>query len=677
MVALVAAATQAAASSPESEATVPGIAVYAAAYFAAQHPTTAYDMLQHVPGFTFKNGADVRGFADAAANVIVDGARPATKDDSLSDILKRIPAGQVLRIEVIRGGVPGMDMHGRTVIANVVRHKIQHWNGKFTANASRGGDGRGYGTVEVDASRKVGSLVMEGSLQAGRLSSDGSGAGTWTRTDGEGHVLFSARERQRDYELRDKITGSLEGAVFGGEAKANGSYAIDTYHWRIDDQLPTVQGQSVEHYGQGSGTRELGVRFERPFGARMNLELYALDKHGPASQTDAFADQAGAAKLSGSPSTSYFATHKHASEDVVGASVKDQPEKTLSVQVGGEFAYNGVRTDTDYEEDAASVPLPAAHVRVAEARWEQYATAIWSASEKLAIDGTLKYEASRIHSAGDVRYENNLRYFKPRLQLTYELNDDDEVQWRLEREVGQLNFDNYVAQSASPVTGTVRVGNPSLRPEQDRVAEITMDHRFWKTGDITATLTQTWRGDTLDRIPIAGSEGTYDAPGNIGDATIQAFNLTFSLPTDPLGIQHCQLNGSLTLRHSHVIDPTTRTARPLTDMLKDQWNLSFIHSVPNWRASWGFDVSGQATARAYRFDEIDDVNGIISLTLHAEYKASADLLLQAYLSNTALRPTVNSREVWPGVRSAGPPDFTDTYSIQTGRMIALKAVKSF
>ena len=52
-----------------------------------------------------------------------DGARPASKDDGLDQILKRIPASSVLRIDVIRGGAPGIDMQGKTVLANVVRRR--------------------------------------------------------------------------------------------------------------------------------------------------------------------------------------------------------------------------------------------------------------------------------------------------------------------------------------------------------------------------------------------------------------------------------------------------------------------------------------------------------------------------------------------------------------------------
>src|SRR5262245_7444518 len=107
------------------EATVAqeGVISYTPADFAAARPNTAMDMINRLPGFTFDGGDNVRGFAGAAGNVLIDGQRPAIKTDTLSDTLARITIDQVERIDLIRGGAPGIDMQGRTVIANVIRKK--------------------------------------------------------------------------------------------------------------------------------------------------------------------------------------------------------------------------------------------------------------------------------------------------------------------------------------------------------------------------------------------------------------------------------------------------------------------------------------------------------------------------------------------------------------------------
>src|SRR5512142_3269361 len=96
---------------------------YPAAFFADARPNTAYDMVQRLPGFLFDDGKTARGFAGTAGNVLIDGQRPTAKTDDLQSILQRIPASDVERVEVIRGGAQGIDMQGQTVVANVVRKK--------------------------------------------------------------------------------------------------------------------------------------------------------------------------------------------------------------------------------------------------------------------------------------------------------------------------------------------------------------------------------------------------------------------------------------------------------------------------------------------------------------------------------------------------------------------------
>src|ERR1700709_1877323 len=43
--------------------------------FSSLAPNTAMDMVMRLPGFSFDTGAQVRGFAGAAGNVLIDGDR--------------------------------------------------------------------------------------------------------------------------------------------------------------------------------------------------------------------------------------------------------------------------------------------------------------------------------------------------------------------------------------------------------------------------------------------------------------------------------------------------------------------------------------------------------------------------------------------------------------------------
>jgi len=84
-----------------------GAVAYAPDFFAQYAPQTALDMVRRVPGFSVDSGSDRRGFSGTGGNVLIDGARPSAKSQGLEDILGRIPAKQVVRLELIRGASSG------------------------------------------------------------------------------------------------------------------------------------------------------------------------------------------------------------------------------------------------------------------------------------------------------------------------------------------------------------------------------------------------------------------------------------------------------------------------------------------------------------------------------------------------------------------------------------------
>ena len=108
---------------PPPPAPPPAAAVeaYPRAFFDRFYPQTALELLERVPGFSLDTGAELRGFAGAAGNVLVDGERPTIKAGGLEDFLSRIPADAIDRIEVTRGAQRAGETAGQGLIANVIR----------------------------------------------------------------------------------------------------------------------------------------------------------------------------------------------------------------------------------------------------------------------------------------------------------------------------------------------------------------------------------------------------------------------------------------------------------------------------------------------------------------------------------------------------------------------------
>ncbi|MDT8428017.1 MAG: hypothetical protein RQ757_04540 [Pseudomonadales bacterium] len=93
---------------------------FEARFFTPYNPVTALDMVEQVPGFTLEEGGQLRGFGGTAGNILINGERPSTKNDSAGEILGRIPASAVSRIDLIRGETGGLDLRGQAVAVNVI-----------------------------------------------------------------------------------------------------------------------------------------------------------------------------------------------------------------------------------------------------------------------------------------------------------------------------------------------------------------------------------------------------------------------------------------------------------------------------------------------------------------------------------------------------------------------------
>ena len=93
--------------------------IYRPEDFVRYAPNTALDMLNQVPGFLIKVVEERRGLGDESGNVLVNGQRVSGKSNDAEQALNRVPAADVLRIEICDGTAAGVSgAAGQT--ANVI-----------------------------------------------------------------------------------------------------------------------------------------------------------------------------------------------------------------------------------------------------------------------------------------------------------------------------------------------------------------------------------------------------------------------------------------------------------------------------------------------------------------------------------------------------------------------------
>lgn len=412
---------------------------------------------------------------------------------------------------------------------------------------------------------------------------------------------------------------------------------------------------------------ELGLRYARALGPDTNLDVVGLFQTGR--------EQVGSSFTSPSE-TQAFDLDRETRETILRGVLKRRISQALSFEVGGEAALNRLESQTRLTVQGAAVELPAANVTVEETRGEIFGKAVWQPRPQWTFEGGLRGEGSSVSSEGDVTLEKTLYYPKPRFAMSWAPNASTQVRARFERTVGQLDFDDFVADS-SLNSGDVTAGNPDLEPEKAWVIEAGLERRFWTKGAAVITLRHSELSDVVDRAPVFGPSGVFDAPANIGEGTKDELIVNLTLPFDRLGLPNAQLQAESTWRWSEVTDPTTGTGREISNLEPLEWEAHFTHDLPQWKMNWGIDAWSGWRRTSYRADQIFTRKLKPYVRPFIEWKPQPDLSLRVELPNVTERGLRFTRTVYDGPRGSNPVAYVDDRDNQFGRMYYIRIRKTF
>jgi hypothetical protein len=251
------------ATAPAPAAEQQGVTSYPASFFATQNANNADDMLGRIPGFSLDTGSGVRGYEGAAGNVLIDGLRPATKTDDLGTLLTRIPVSRVERIDIIRGGAPGIDMQGKSVIANVILKKDGGWRGLIAESNEWTGDGRYFlNNFRAEASGTFGSHMWELAARAGSGPDDAILDGRSRLTHASGAPAQEALLISHGLDVSGAVTGAFETPLAGGRLRLNGRWAQEKFKEPESDEI-IAPAPDLQSFGfvQKTTDTEVGGRF--------------------------------------------------------------------------------------------------------------------------------------------------------------------------------------------------------------------------------------------------------------------------------------------------------------------------------------------------------------------------------------------------------------------------------
>ena len=596
-----------------------GRTVYQAAYFAAFSPSNALELVQRVPGFTLELGSqEVRGFAQAAGNVVINGSRPSSKSDTLETILARIPASRVARVEVGPGDLFGAEFSGKAQVLNLVLTSEGGLAGTINATVRRDFSGQvtPEGNVSALYRRGRSSFNASAGFNNGHFPEEGSDSLIALPSG----TLIESRRKYNDASNREAYLSGSWAHEGGGNRAAHANFRIADGRFELyqfNDVFPASGPVRDDRLSQDYRRRdyEIGADVTRPLlGGGVKLIGLATRRHR--RNADMSLNRIGGAVIGG------FAqdTDSQRNETVVRLVWSRQNLRGWNVETGAEGVLNSLDSDVNlYELDAGEVrtriDLPVDQAKVTEWRGETFVNAGRALSPALRMDLGLTFEASRLTVRGDAEAERVLKFLKPKAVFDWKPPGPWHAQLSLARTVAQLNFEDFIS-SAELANDRVDAGNADLVPQRAWEALLTVERQV--LGDGLAKVEFGYNRISLlqDRVPTP--EG-FDAPGNIGTGTQRFVRGSLDIPLAGFGIKGGRLTVNGTLQDTAVEDPYTHRNRRFSGFSTYNFDSSFRQDLG--RYAWGFNIYTNPGQSYFRRNEIDTPNGQEPfVTAFAEYR---------------------------------------------------------
>ena len=616
--------------------------VYDAAYFAQFAPRSAYDIVQHVPGFQLdlgagQNGADVRGFAGTAGNVVINGARPSTKSEALDTTLQRIPAQRVVRVELGSGDLYGSDYAGKSQVLNVVLSNA----GGLDANVTVGALRRYSGYVQKNISANA--LIRKGpssfNLSAGTGYNKQYEEGTDTLVDTATGTLVEFRRKHNVYANKNPFIA----AAYALEHGANDAYRVNL-RWqpnRFDltqtNRVSPFDGPQhddnlFQHYKDP--VFELGGDVTRPL-AGGAIKLVGLATRRKRHDFDQYIQRDGLIDEGGVTNGGFDQLIDARRNETIGRLSWTRANLLgLSFEAGAEAAYNTLDDHVELnavDEDGNRVPidLSIADATVKEKRGEVYVNLGKALSPTLRVDGGVNYEYSNLKVRGDAIADRTLKFLKPNITFDWKPGGGWHAQLSVKRTVAQLDFYDFISVGDLS-TKRINGGNADLEPQRTWEFRATVDHPLFGDGLFKLDLGHDLVSKLQDRILICDEidhpgdpNFCADAPGNLGTGRRYFASLTLDAPLAMLwkGLR-AKLTG--TIQRTRVEDPISGDKRNWSGFFPTwQWDLTVRRD--SGPLSYGFEVFDQRRTTFFRTDEFDsNFNGAPGWNAFVEYRPAAN-----------------------------------------------------
>lgn len=652
-------------------------AVFTPEDFARFAPRSAADMARQVPGFSIREGDGARGLGAADTNVLINGRRISGKSNGPVEALGRIPVEEVVRLELVDGA--SLDIGGLSgQVLNVVTASTGGTTGTFRYAPQIRSSGTPprllEGRISLSGGGPKDSWTLELQNDSNRRGDEGmefvfDGADTLIDTrDEKSNFAFDNIGLSGSYtRIADNgnvlnLTGEVNGFIFRSREVSERSGTVSPV-----DRFRTFRRTEDEY------NFEVGADYEFALvGGRLKLIGYHRYEDSPTTSrvTTEFAD--------GSPAEGTLFTRDADEGETIA-----RGEFTFGA-AGGDvvLALEGVKNFLDItsslEELGADgalqpVDLDGATDRVEEDRAEATVTYSRPLASNLQLQTSLGAEYSRISQDGPTGLTRTFYRPKGFVSLDWKASDKFNLSGRIERQVGQLNFFDFIA-SVDLDEDNANVSNVELVPPQFWRFEMEANIGLGALGTLALRPFYEDASDIVDQIPI---DGGGQAPGNIPSAERYGIEGDVTLLSDGLGWEGTRFDAGFRLANSSVRDPLLGDTRNLSGFQNAQLDFELRHDFASSDWATGVTAFWNDQAKDVRLDQISQRREAFAFAgYYVENKDVEGLVVRLAINNILDRTNKNDRTVFFD-RAAGIVDFREDRDRTFGQIFTLEIEGTF
>jgi outer membrane receptor for ferrienterochelin and colicin len=678
---------------------------YPAAFFEQYSPSTVSDMLNWIPGIGLalnsrgggSSGGNERGLGNEE-NILINGERMAGKNNSGRSQLNRIPATDVDYIEILRGSTGDLAVRSDGQIINIVLKRALV---NSTTTAELGLDLDHHGKFRQG-------LSMSYTRQQDRLNY------LLSMTANPRYQILEGRERNYSALMapRGTIFREEESDIFDIDLNSNISYDITeadrvTFNvQRFKPSAPVLIDRVVtdltknpvavtyerEDIQDDDYNWEIGGNYEHQYAGGSVFRILGIVTESNQSRYRERFLRANAKAVE--VKDLVLNTGSVAEERIVRGSLNWKIDDSQNLEIGAEAAQNILDSNlalgllsakgpaTPRTGNLPASPVDNANSRVEENRYEPFVQHSWQITPSISLESALVAEFSEIEQTGDASKSRKFDFLKPSLDLRNDLTDTLQLRARVQKQVSQLNFEQFVASADSnDDQQNTEAGNPELAQEETWHYELNLEYRL--PDDVGVVNLRAYYQDisnVIDRLDLRPTAlRPVGATGNIGDAVKKGLGVDTSTRLGFLGMPEAIVTTALQLEDSSVRDPILGVDRRLQFHSRGSARVGFRHDVTAYNFNYGIDYRYNFNGGSRRFDVNRLENTLFdpTMTVFVEKTFFTDVVVNLESMNFLDNGSCRERRRFDRRISDPLPSLIENACTTTGRQYAIKFRTTF